>query len=162
MPPPERYNTGYNVGVGGAVVDDGRLLLVRRASRRGHGNWQVPGGFIEPDETIEQAVVREVEEEAGVRSEVEGVLGIRNRYDEDSANSLYIVLLLKWVGGDPTPDEHEVDRASFFTLDEICALEQVPPINVEIAKRALDPDRRLLNPMTVTQLNRTPYTLFVG
>ena len=55
MPPPERYNTGYNVGVGGAVVKDGRLLLVRRA-------WQVPGGFVEQEETIEEAVVREVEE----------------------------------------------------------------------------------------------------
>ena len=69
MPPPERYNTGYNVGVGGAVVRDGRLRLVRRWSRRGHGNWQVPGGFVEQDETIEKAVVREVEEEAGVTAE---------------------------------------------------------------------------------------------
>jgi len=66
MPLPERYNTGYNVGVGGAVVQDGKLLLVRRASRRGRGNWQIPGGFIEPDETIELAVVREVAGEAGV------------------------------------------------------------------------------------------------
>ena len=79
MPPPERYNTGYNLGVGGAVVRDGRLLLVRRLSRRGQGNWQVPGGFVEQDETIEVAVVREVEEEAGVTAEVQGVLGIRNR-----------------------------------------------------------------------------------
>jgi ADP-ribose pyrophosphatase YjhB (NUDIX family) len=63
---PERYNTGYNIGVGGAVVRDGQLLLVRRASRHGHGNWQLPGGFIEPNETIEQAVVREVHEECGV------------------------------------------------------------------------------------------------
>ena len=84
MPPPERYNTGYNVGVGGAVVQDGRLLLVRRASRRGRGNWQVPGGFVEQNETMELAVVREVEEEAGVTAQVEGVLGIRNRYDEES------------------------------------------------------------------------------
>ena len=87
MPPPERYNTGYNVGVGGAVVRDGCLLLVRRLSRRGHGNWQVPGGFVEQDETIEVAVVREVEEEAGVTAEVQGVLGIRNRYDEDGMGS---------------------------------------------------------------------------
>jgi len=75
MPLPERYNTGYNVGVGGAVVQDGKLLLVRRASRRGRGNWQIPGGFIEPDETIEVAVGREVAEEAGVQAEVVGVLG---------------------------------------------------------------------------------------
>jgi len=102
MPPPERYNTGYNVGVGGAVVHNGRLLLVRRASRRGRGNWQVPGGFIEPDETIEQAVIREVEEEAGVTAEVEGILGLRNRCDPDVGNSLYIVLLLHPLSGDPS------------------------------------------------------------
>ena len=48
---PECYNMGYNIGVGGAVVRDNHLLLVRRASRQGQGNWQVPGGFIEPDET---------------------------------------------------------------------------------------------------------------
>ena len=162
MRPPERYNMGYNVGVGGAVVQDGRILLVRRASRRGRGNWQVPGGFIEPDETIEQAVVREVIEEAGVTGEVQGVLGIRNRYDEDSGNSLYIVLLLRPVSGEPQPDEHEVDQAAYFTLDEVKALEQVPAINLEIAKRALAPDRRLLDPQTVAQFSGVTYTLFVG
>ena len=134
MPPPERYNTGYNVGVGGAVVQDGRLLLVRRASRRGRGNWQVPGGFVEQNETMELAVVREVEEEAGVTAQVEGVLGIRNRYDEDGGNSLYIIMLLIPLSGEPDPDMSEVDRAEYFTLEEIQALEQVPPINLEVAK----------------------------
>ena len=162
MPPPERYNSGYNVGVGGAVVHEGRLLMVRRASRRGRGNWQVPGGFIEPEETIEHAVVREVEEEAGVTAEVQGILGVRNRYDPDVSNSLYIVMLLRPLSGEPNPDQHEVDQARYFTLEEIEQLEQVPPINLEIAKRALAPDRRLLSPLEVTQMNRAPYTLFVG
>ncbi len=162
MPPPERYNSGYNIGVGGAVVSEGRLLMVRRASRRGRGNWQVPGGFIEPEETIEKAVLREVEEEAGVRAEVLGILGVRNRYDADVGNSMYIVLLLRSLSGEPKPDCKEVDQARYFTLEEIHALEQVPPINVEIAKRALAPDRRLLAPLEVNQVNRGPYTLFVG
>src|SRR5919109_4040139 len=141
MPPPLRYNTGYNVGVGGAVVRDGRLLLVRRASRRGRGNWQVPGGFIEPDETIEQAVIREVAEEAGVTAEVEGILGLRNRWHPDVGNSLYIVLLLRPLSGEPKPDGKEVDRAGYFTLEEIRALNQVPAVNLEIAHRALDANR---------------------
>ncbi len=162
MPPPERYNTGYNVGVGGAVINDGRVLLVRRASRRGRGNWQIPGGFIEPNETIEQAVVREVQEEAGVTACVQGVLGLRNRYDEDSGNSLYIVMLLNPVTGEPQPDNHEVDQAAYFTLDEIRAIEQISPINVEVARRALADDKRLHSPQTVTQANRAPYTLFLG
>jgi len=162
MPPPERYNSGYNIGVGGAVVSEGRLLMVRRASRRGRGNWQVPGGFIEPEETIGKAVLREVEEEAGVKAEVRGILGVRNRYDPDVGNSMYIVLLLSLLSGEPKPDCKEVDQARYFTLEEIFALEQVPPINVEIAKRALAPDCRLLSPLEVNQVNRGPYTLFVG
>ncbi len=88
MPSPKSSTTGYNVGVGGAVVNDGRLLLVRRLSRRGRGNWQIPGGFVEQNETMEIAVIREVEEEAGVTAAVQGVLGIRNRYEEEGGNSV--------------------------------------------------------------------------
>jgi len=162
MPVPERYNTGYNVGVGGAVVHEDRLLLVRRASRRGRGNWQVPGGFIEPDETIEQAVIREVMEESGVKTEVRGVLGIRNRYDPDVDNSLYVVLLLNPLDINPKPDNHEVDRAGFFNLQEIRGLEQIPAINLEIAERALSTDRRILDPKTIMHNSGATYTLFVG
>lgn len=162
MAVPQRYNSGYNIGVGGAVVKDDRLLLVRRASRRGRGNWQVPGGFIEPDETIEQAVVREVEEEAGVITEVNGVLALRNRYDPQAGNSLYIVLLLSLISGVPAPDGREVDRAEFFTLDEIQALKQVPAVNLEIAQRVLATDRRVLYPQTLQHATGTIYTLFVG
>jgi len=159
---PEHYNTGYNLGVGGAVVCNARLLLVRRASRRGRGNWQVPGGFVESEETIEQAVVREVQEESGVAAEVEGVIGLRNRYDPDIGNSLYIVLLMKPVTGEPRPDLQEVDRAAYFTLDEIDGLAPVPAINREIARRVLASDRRLLFPQTLRHANGKPFTLFVG
>jgi ADP-ribose pyrophosphatase YjhB (NUDIX family) len=162
MPPPDRYNTGYNVGVGGAVVDDSRLLLVRRSSRRGRGNWQIPGGFVEQNETMELAVVREVEEEAGVKTTVQGVLGIRNRYDEEGGNSLYIVMLLSPQSGEPNPDMKEVDRAEYFTLAEIQALEQISPVNIEVAKRALSKDHRMLCAQTVEQENRGSYTLFIG
>lgn len=162
MPVPERYNTGYNIGVGGAVVRDGHLLLVRRASRRGRGNWQLPGGFIEPDETIEQAVVREIQEEAGVAAEVEGVLGLRNRYDPESGNGVYIILLLRQLGGTPRPDGREVDQAGFFTLGQIRKLSPLPPVNWEIAQRVLATDRRLLFPKPLVNLNGAAFTLFVG
>jgi mutator protein MutT len=119
---PARYNTGYNIGVGGAVVRHGELLLVRRASTHGLGNWQLPGGFIEPDETIEQAVVREVQEETGVTAEVEAVLGLRSRYDPETGNGIYVVMLLKPISGEPVADGREVDHAGYFSLDEFCGL----------------------------------------
>jgi mutator protein MutT len=159
---PERYNKGYNIGVGGAVVRDGQLLLVRRASRHGRGNWQLPGGFIEPDETIEQAVVREVQEETGVKAAVDAVLGLRSRYDPVSGNGLYVVLVLRPIDGEPTADGYEVDQAAYFSLEEIRALNPLPPVNWEIAQRVLAPDRRLLLPKPLTNLNGAQFTLFVG
>jgi len=159
---PERYNKGYNIGVGGAVVREHRLLLVRRASRHGRGNWQLPGGFIEPDETIEQAVVREVEEETGVVSEVEAVLGLRSRYDPESGNGMYVILLLRPIRGEPIADAREVDHAGYFSLDEIRKLSPLPPVNWEIAQRVLSPDRCLLSPKPLKNLNGASFTLFVG
>lgn len=143
-------------------MHEGRLLLVRRASRRGRGNWQIPGGFIEPDETIESAVVREVAEEAGVQAEVVGVLGLRSRYNPDNGNSVYVVMLMRPLSGEPTPDGEEVDQAGYFTLEEIMALEQVPPINLEVAKRALSPEHCVLSPVKVSMAEGATYTLFIG
>src|SRR5690242_5717271 len=159
---PERYNKGYNIGVGGAVVREHRLLLVRRASRHGRGNWQLPGGFIEPDETIEQAVVREVKEETGVDAEVHAVLGLRSRYDPETGNGIYVVLVLRPLGGEPLADGREVDRAEYLTIDEIRTLSTLQPVNWDIAQRVLAPDRCLLSPKPLKNLNGASFTLFVG
>jgi hypothetical protein len=103
-----------------------------------------------------------VQEEAGVTAEVEAVLGLRNRYDPESGNGVYIILLLKPVSGEPTADNHEVDHAAYFTLEQIRGLNPLPPVNWEIAQRVLAPDRRLLYPKPLANLNGAQYTLFVG
>ena len=52
----------------GAVINDegGRLLLIQRRNEPGAGLWSVPGGRIEPGESDQQAIVREVREETGL------------------------------------------------------------------------------------------------
>lgn len=54
------------VGVSVLVEQDGRVLLVRRAIEPGLGQWSLPSGFIEWDESPEVAAVREVDEETGL------------------------------------------------------------------------------------------------
>jgi 8-oxo-dGTP diphosphatase len=53
--------------VGGIAFDDhGRLLLIRRVNNPGSGQWSLPGGRVEPGESDETAVVRELREETGL------------------------------------------------------------------------------------------------
>ena len=54
------------VCVGAVVVDDDRLLMIRRGHGPAAGTWSVPGGRVEWGETVAEAVVRELREEAGV------------------------------------------------------------------------------------------------
>lgn len=59
------------VVVGAAVFDEGRLLAARRsAPPELAGRWELPGGKVEPGETPEQALVRELREELGVEADV--------------------------------------------------------------------------------------------
>jgi mutator protein MutT len=58
---------GPRVGVGAVMVHDGRVLLIRRGKEPLRGRWVIPGGTVEHGETLHQALVREVEEETGVK-----------------------------------------------------------------------------------------------
>lgn len=61
----------------GAVIKDpaGRLLLIKRGHEPGAGLWSLPGGRVEPGETDQQAVAREVLEETSLRVECRRLLG---------------------------------------------------------------------------------------
>ena len=65
----------------GAIITDaaGRLLLIKRGHEPGKGLWSIPGGRVEPGETDEQAVIREVREETGLAVRAGRLIGAVRR-----------------------------------------------------------------------------------
>ncbi|HEY7043735.1 MAG TPA: NUDIX domain-containing protein [Nocardioidaceae bacterium] len=62
--------------VGVVVLDEaGRLLVVRRGHEPGRGRWSIPGGRVEPGESLEAAAAREVLEETGLTVSIGSVVG---------------------------------------------------------------------------------------
>jgi ADP-ribose pyrophosphatase YjhB (NUDIX family) len=75
--------------VGAVIVEDDRLLMVRRGRPPGLGRWSLPGGRVERGETMAEAVVREVAEETGLTCECGDLLG----WVERLGQSFHFVIL---------------------------------------------------------------------
>ena len=87
------------VAVGAFVFDEqGRVLLVERGRPPGEGLWTVPGGRLERDETLAQAVAREVREETGLVVEVGALACVVERMGDDY-HFVILDYLARVIGG---------------------------------------------------------------
>lgn len=113
----------------GAVVHDarGRLLLVLRGRAPSAGVWSIPGGKVEPGESREAAVRREVVEETGLSVEVVGHVGVVERPTGDGGTFEihdYTARLLSEPGDALAADD--ADDVGWFTPAEVRHLDCVP------------------------------------
>ena len=86
-------NYTHFVSVAGLVTNDNGEILLIKSPRRG---WEYPGGMVEPGETFQDALRREVKEEAGVDVEITGVIGLCKNIEKDVVN---IDFVCRAVGG---------------------------------------------------------------
>ncbi|HEX4902013.1 MAG TPA: NAD(+) diphosphatase [Acidimicrobiales bacterium] len=112
------------------VRDDGAALLARNAA------WPMPmfsclAGFVEPGETLEQTVAREVHEEVGIDV---GRVTYQASQPWPFPHSLMIGFVAEYAGGEIAVDGVEIAEAAWFTTDD---LPQIPP-RLSIARRLID------------------------
>lgn len=96
-------NPTHLVSVAALVTNEqGDILLVNSPWRGG----EYPGGLIEPGETFQQALHREIREEAGVEVEITGFVGICKNIERDIVN---IDFTARYVSGELTPSEESTE-----------------------------------------------------
>lgn len=91
------------IGVGAVVVDEGRVLLVRRGTEPMLGQWSLPGGLLEVGESLLAGVVREVREETGLAVEPVELIELLDRIQREGERVRYHYViadyLCRLVGG---------------------------------------------------------------
>jgi 8-oxo-dGTP diphosphatase len=114
------------VGVGSIIIEDDRVLLVKRAHPPIQGQWSIPGGVLEIGELVREAAVREAREETGLIVEPGDLLGVYDRIlhnHEKRVQYHYVLIdfLCRRVGGEllAASDAAEV---RWFTREELPAL----------------------------------------
>jgi 8-oxo-dGTP diphosphatase len=111
------------VGVGAIIIEDDRVLLVKRGHPPLAGEWSIPGGVLEVGETLREAAVREALEETGLTVEPADLLGVYDRIlrDADERTIYHYVLidfLCRRVAGEPRPSG-DAAEARWFAREEI-------------------------------------------
>jgi 8-oxo-dGTP diphosphatase len=140
--PPSDRNIAHDMthgplsAVSAAIFHDGRFLLVRRGRAPAKGLYAFPGGRVEQDESLADAVRREVMEETGATlASVDHLvdLEIVSEDDTDRVEFVLSVHVAGFAGGDIAPGD-DADAVAWLTLDEMARLPLAGSV-LEIARQ---------------------------
>ena len=128
------------VGVGAAIVSEGRVLLIRRAAEPLKGEWSIPGGALELGETLHHGVCRESLEETGLHVEPQVLLGVFDRiYTDDAGRAQYHYVVVDYLCRLLRGEAHassDVSEVKWVTEAELSSLELRESIE-EVVRKAL-------------------------
>jgi len=114
---------------------DGRILLICRTD---NNYWSIPGGGLEPGESVRQATVREVLEETGIACEVTGLVGIYSdpnhvaAYDDGEVRQEFSICFTARMLGGTIATSRESSEVRFIAAEEISGYRMHPSIRLRV------------------------------
>ncbi len=112
----------HRISTGAIIIKDNKILLVRYAYRQGKTNLVAPGGGVNNEEGLSQAVVREVKEETGIEIVPEKILCVEDLYSR-KYRMVKVWFLCKMVGGQLEKTQGAIDEtiieAKWYTKEEL-------------------------------------------
>ena len=140
-----RYPDRPFVGVGAVIVQDGKVLLVKRKYEPLAGQWSLPGGAVEVGETLEACLVREMLEETGLEVRVGPVIEVIDRITHDTEGRVmyHFVLVdyLCWPTGGTLCASSDVAEVCFADPNDLRRYELTTKATA-VVERALELDRQ--------------------
>ena len=114
------------VGVGAIIIDENRVVLVKRAHPPLQAQWSIPGGVLEVGELVREAAVREAREETGLIVEPGELLGVYDRVLRDVEQRVqyhYVLIdfLCRRVGGEIIAGS-DAAEVCWFAVEDLSAL----------------------------------------
>ena len=126
------------VAVGAVIIDDERVLLIKRANEPSKGEWSLPGGAVEVGESLEAALAREVREETCLDITVGPVVEVLDRIRRDEVDRVvYHYVIVDYLccrhGGTATCGS-DADEVRWAALDDLAVFRLAPSIMAVIEK----------------------------
>ena len=100
------------------VPRHGKVLMIRRGTDQGYGLWGLPGGYVDRGEIVEQAAIREVWEETGLKVELGKLIGL---FSESGNPVIVAVFAASEIGGKLEPGPEALD-VGFFPVHDLPSL----------------------------------------
>jgi 8-oxo-dGTP pyrophosphatase MutT (NUDIX family) len=114
---------------------DGRILLIRRTD---NNYWSIPGGGVEPGESVSQAAAREVMEETGIRCKVTRLVGIYSdpnhvaAYDDGEVRQEFSICFITQMLGGTVATSRESSEVRFVSAGDIADYDMHPSIRLRV------------------------------
>ncbi|MBD3397794.1 NUDIX domain-containing protein [Candidatus Micrarchaeota archaeon] len=100
------------------IVNDGKVVLVKRKKEPFEGKWALPGGFVDSGESVEDACVREAKEETGLEVRIKEMVGVFSKPGRDPRGTVGVAFLCKVISGEIRGGD-DAAEARWFSLGQL-------------------------------------------